>query len=227
MRRALAKLEMEQRVMTRPRTVSLWTRRWPRAWLFSPRRGAVGHVLSPPRSPAVLAQGQARSRTEKANYNSDIRHTYSRWIRSPAPLHRWKSRGDSSRHFGASRFQARRDPLMVKGVIYTTAAHADRHRARAKTRVIWSHSLREGKRGPSPRGSCPAGGFVWTDARATSGYLCDNGIASLSSTPAPARRPSSATGIVDLNPERCRGEPADRPRPGESASFHAAWQGTW
>ena len=110
-------------------------------------------------------------------------------------------------------------PLMVKGVLYTTAGTRRSVIALdAKTgELLWTHSLREGKRaGLSPRQLSGRGVAYWTDGRGDERILYNTTGYRLVALNAKTGQPIASfgtSGVVDLKAGVVRGtRPADRSR---------------
>ena len=162
---------------TMTRTVSRWTPALASLLgLFSLVAAPSGQVfVGTPVPPQFSAQGQPSVKNgEWPHYTADIKGTrYSPLDQINAPTSTsWKSPG-ASRPTTSARvpeFKLEGTPLMVKGVLYTTAGTRRSVIALdAKTgELIWAHSLREGQaRAVAPRQLSGRGLSYWTDGKAT------------------------------------------------------------
>ena len=172
--------------------------------------GVAGQVYVGTPAPAQLsAQGQpSTAKGEWPHYNADIRGTrYSPLAQIDASNFNrlqvaWRFKTDSFGPF--PEFKLEGTPLMVKGVVYATAGTRRSVVALdAKTgELIWSHSVREGKRaGLAPRQLSGRGLSYWTDGRGderilyvTTGYR----LVELSAKTGVLINSFGTAGIVDL-----------------------------
>ena len=136
--------------------------------------GVSGQVfVGTPPPPQFSAQGQPSTKNgEWPHYNADLKGTrYSPLDQINAANFNklevaWRFKTDNLGPF--PEFKLEGTPLMVKGVLYTTAGTRRSVIALdAKTgELIWSHSLREGKRAAvAPRQLSGRGVSYWTDGK--------------------------------------------------------------
>ena len=142
--------------------------------LFLIAVGVSGQVfVGTPTPPQFSAQGQPSTKNgEWPHYNADLKGTrYSPLDQITAANFSklevaWRFKTDNFGPF--PEFKLEGTPLMVKGVLYTTAGTRRSVIALdAKTgELIWSHSLREGKRAAvAPRQLSGRGLSYWTDGK--------------------------------------------------------------
>ncbi len=142
--------------------------------LFLIAVGVSGQVfVGTPTPPQFSAQGQPSTKNgEWPHYNADVKGTrYSPLDQITAANFSklevaWRFKTDNFGPF--PEFKLEGTPLMVKGVLYTTAGTRRSVIALdAKTgELIWSHSLREGKRAAvAPRQLSGRGVSYWTDGK--------------------------------------------------------------